>query len=201
MNNLTGTRIGAVFYPRVVRGGYPVAHSFISLGTFCSEAVGEYDTMIDGFYNQEFVNPYEDFIRGEGTYPATAISKLSENIKQAIDTGDPIERRRIVIVLTNGNNDGELNELIQAVHNLTEIGPSVAIIAAGNNNAYRSEPFLTQRFREELTFIANGNTNNVVISSDPISLAVLLIEKLVEIQVIGESEGEHHYFNLTQCFQ
>ena len=188
-NDLIGTRIGSILYPKIPRGGTPVPYNFFNVGTSCGEIVGKYNTMIDGFYNQEFDNPYENYVRGEGTYPAETITKLTQNIQASINSGEPKTRRRIVVVVTDGNNDGNSNELVQAVSNLAVVSPSVTIIAAGNDNGYRFEPSLQQRFREELTTIANGNANNVVIRQDSLQLAIALVEKMKNTGALCEEQG------------
>lgn len=198
-NSLTSTRMGAVFYPKASRGGTPAAHSFFNLGTSCSEIVGDYNTMIDAFYNQEFDNRYENNVRGEGTYPAAAISKLTANIRQSINDGDPKARRRIVVVLTDGNNDGDLDELRQAVSELDEVAPGVMIIAAGNDDGYRNEPQLAEMFREELTIIANGAVDHVIIRRNSTQLAIGLVKKMRDAGAICPDQGKKsvHYRNLS----
>lgn len=186
----TSTRIGGLFYPKVVVGGNPVAQPFFELGTNCQEILQEYNSMIDGFYNTEFAsNPYRGNVRGEATYPAVTIRKLTETIRRSIRTRGA-ERRRVIVVLTDGNNDGTLSELKAAVGELATVAPGVKIIAAGNDDVYQFEPDLAQRFREELTVIANGIDNNVVIRHNSIELAVDLVEKMADIQAICRTQGK-----------
>ena len=196
--DLVGTRMGSILYPKVDRGETPVANNFFNIGTSCGEILGDYNTMIDAFYNQEFPdNPYEDYVRGEGTYPAVTISKLTGNIKA---DGAPANRRRIVVVVTDGNNDGDTTELRQAVSELAALG--VTIIAAGNDNGYRNEPDLIERFRQELIIIANGNANNVVIRQDSLKLAAALVEKMRELEALCDEHGKFNYnYNHNQCYK
>lgn len=187
--DLSGSRFGAIFYPRVEIGQTPIAHQFFDLGASCSDIITDYNSMIDAFYNQEFENDFLDFVRGEGTYPAVSISKLTRNIEQAISEGESKWRRRIVVIITDGNNDGETDELIQAVHDLIKVAPGITILAAGNDDTYRFEPHLAQRFREELTLIADGNPNNVVIRRESTLLAVALVKKMKDVQAICDEPG------------
>ena len=189
--DLSDTRMGSILYPNNPRNDTPVAYNFFDIGTDCSEIINDkYDKLVDAFYNQEFVdNPYQDYVRGEVTHPVETITKLIEQIKQSIADGEPMERRRTVVVLTDGNNDGELDELRQAVSELVTVAPDVMIIAAGNDDAFRNEAILQDRFKEELKVIANGVMDNVVIGHDPLNLIIGLVEKMQNVGAICLKEG------------
>ena len=187
--DLDGTRMGAIFYPSM-RTGTPVDNKFFDIGTNCSTIIGNFNTMIDGFYHYETDNPFRGCLQILGTYPALAISDITRIINQSINDGDPMQRRRLVVVLTDGNNSGELDELRQAISVLEELAPGITIIAAGNDNGYQDAPALQRIFREELTIIANGNESNVVIRRDSKELARGLVEKMREHRAICPKQGK-----------
>ena len=188
--NLDGTRMGAIFYPKVSKGRTPVANKFFDIGTDCSTIIGNFNTMIDGFYHYETENPYRDSLQILGTYPAPTISEVTRIINQSINDGEPMDRRRFVVVLTDGNNSGELDELRQAISVLEELAPGITIIAAGNDNGYQHAPALQRKFKEELTIIANGNESNVVIRRDSFELASCLVKKMRENRAICLKQGK-----------
>ena len=186
--DLDGTRMGAIFYPSIRT---PCDTKFFDIGTNCSTIIGNFNTMIDGFYHYETDNPYRECLQILGTYPALAISDITRIINQSINDGEPMQRRRIVVVvLTDGNNSGKLDELRQAISVLEELAPGITIIAAGNDNGYQHAPVLQRIFREELTIIANGNENNVVIRRDSLELARGLVEKMRENRAICPKQGK-----------
>lgn len=199
----SGTQIGAVLYPKVSSVTEKrVAHNLLDLGTGCSDSILSYNKMIDEFSNYDELpaGPFYDYVRGGLTYPSVAITKLANNIRQSIDLGDPKGRRRIVVIITDGNNDGDAKELQDAVSYLYNMATNMIIIVAGNDNAFRDEPDLAKRFKEELTFIARGDESNVVIEDNSLSLATRLVEKMEAVGALCEDHGKIHVMTvLNPC--
>ena len=201
-SDMSGTRIGAIFYPRRTRvSGKTVLSSsiFFKLGSSCSEVMPKYHAMIDSFYHRPDpyidgkTNPYDEYVQILGTFPAVAIRKVTDQIQQSIDSGEPSTRRRLIVVITDGNNQGTSEELIRDVTALTEVSTGVTIIAVGNSRYFINKPAnLIKKFKDDLNLIADGNSSNVLISEDSTEVAIQLVQKMQQLGVLCENQGERY---------
>ena len=201
-SDMSGTRIGAIFYPRRIRvsGRYELSSSvFFKLGSSCSEVMPKYHAMIDSFYHRPDpyidgkTNPYDEYVQIIGTFPAVAIRKVTDQIQQSIDSGESSTRRRLIVVITDGNNQGTSEELIRDVTALTKVSTGVTIVAVGNSRYFidRSNQE-KQEFNASLNLIADGNSSNVLISEDSTEVAIQLVQKMVQLGVLCENQGERY---------
>ena len=192
----SGKRIGAVLYPRVMSLlETPVAHDFFDLGIECEDAMKSYHSMIDEFHHHNKTIAYGVFhnkTRGGYTFPTVAIRKVTSDIEQVIAAGDSKDRPRIVIIFTDGINDGSEVELKRAVAKLHSVSSNIKVFVAGNPDPYRSidRPDLEKKFLDELTLIAIGNKSNVIIETDSLSMAKKLVKKLEDAEVFTADQGK-----------
>ena len=207
-----GTRLGVVMYPTIrgddgrfkdLRDKPREAINLLNIGVGCTEAVGKFNNLIDGFMNVDRatpVSPYLKYMKSMLTYPATAFELLNNKIDKAIVNGEEkANRRRVVIVITDGVNDEstdtdaqraknpKLDEQIKKLRELT-INPSIKIIAAGHDG-YKSNIQGRNKFMKDLETIA-GDKNNVVVDSNPLKLSRKLIQKMIDLNTICQSDGK-----------
>ena len=213
-----GTRLGVVMYPTLknlkgekkrieqLRDEPRESHNLLDVGVGgCTEAVGKFNNLIDGFMNSLNVNPhspYLDYTRSMLTYPATAFELLNEKLNEAIrDGSEPADRRRVVIVITDGANDESGDTAAQKARNpkladqvkkLKEIAKNTNIIAAGYDG-YGSNTEERSHFMKDLKTIAN----NVVVDSNPLELSRKLIQKMIDLKTICKPNGKCMYVYKT----
>ncbi|XP_064396988.1 uncharacterized protein LOC135343884 isoform X2 [Halichondria panicea] len=207
----TGTRLGVVMYPTIrgddgrfmdLRDEPREAIDLLNVGMGCTEAVGKFNNLIDGFMNVDRatpVSPYVKYTKSLLTYPATAFELLNTKLNKAILNGEKKDRRRVVIVITDGANDESTDTDAQRANNpkleeqikkLREISnnPSINIIAAGRDG-YGSDIQGRNQFMKDLETIA-GDKNNVVVDSNPLELSRKLIQKMIDLNTICKSDCE-----------
>ncbi len=100
MSLTTGTRLGVVMYPTIrgddgrfmdLRDEPREAIDILNVGMGCTEAVGKFNNLIDGFRIVDRatpVSPYVNYIKSLLTYPATAFKFLNDKIKDAMGNGE-----------------------------------------------------------------------------------------------------------------
>ncbi len=202
-----GTRLGLVMYPTLkdksvlqLRDDPRESYDLLNVSVGCTESVGKFNNLIDGFLNLKWaepVSPYLDHTRSMLTYPATAIELLNKKLEEAIRKKDEkADRRRVVVVITDGANDEsgdtaaqkEKNPKLDAeVKKLREITSNTINIIAGNEISYEYDPKGRENFLEDLETIAG---ENVVVDSDPIELSRKLIQKMIDLNAICKDEGK-----------
>ena len=201
-SGMSGTRIGAIFYPKRTRvsGKYVLSSSvFFKLGSSCSEVMPKYHAMIDSFYHRPDpyidgkTNPYDEYVQILGTFPAVAIRKVTDQIQQSIDNGEPSTRQRLIVVMTDGNNQGTNEELIRDVTALTKVSTRVKIIAVGNSRYFINKPAnLIKKFKDDLNLIADGNSSNVLISEDSTEVAIQMVQKMQQLGYLCDNQCERY---------
>lgn len=199
-NTFTGPRIGGILFPTVIIDEEPVALDTFSLGTNCVEAIDLTNTIIHAFLNYEQFpdNPFHDYVRGRKSFPSIAIRKLTQNIQADLAAGDPLDRRRIAVILTDGNNDGDKAELIEAVDALQNVVPYITIIAAGTRERFITDQSINERMREELIVIAGGNEGNIIFEDDVQVMVLNLIGKMETAGIISSVDGKD--LMLISCY-
>ncbi len=187
----TGTRLGVILYPTLkgdktiaeLRNVRPrIAPNFMNIGVDCNKAINEVEALIDGVYKEKrniAGNPRQIYIGSRLTFPATAFETLNREVS---NVGDP-DRRRAVIVFTDGPNDDDKNILNEQIETLKKFDPDIEILAAG---LLGRNP---EKLRSELQEIASEK-DNVIANSDPIVLARNLIERLINTNIICKSQGK-----------
>lgn len=134
---------------------------------------------------------YGQNINGFVTLPARTIDLLRKDILASMsETPTPtqfsVARRRVAIIITDGKNDGDEQELSTAARRLAE-DTGTTVIATGLGNAVNVDNF--EEFERELQIIANGAANNVIAARDASSLSNGLVMKMAENGVICANQG------------
>ena len=98
-----------------------------------------------------------DKVNARGTYPDPVLDVLAKDIRREIEEGIvPRSRRRVIVVLTDGNSDSSDQAIRASVQNLMSIAPDdMTLIVAGLATSYVITDL--NAFTRHLTIIANGN--------------------------------------------
>ncbi len=210
----TGTRLALVMYPTLkgketteqLRNNPRTSVDLLDIGVSCTEAVGKFNNLIDGFLNTNRatpVSPYLSLTKSRLTYPATAFELLNKKLDKAIRDGEEkSDRRRVVIVITDGVNDEYTDtaaqqkknpKLEEQIKKLGEITKNTNVIAAGNDGGFGSDIDGKAQFMKDLKLIAG---ENVVVDSDALKLAQKLVQKMIDLNTICKADGKWYCWSI-----
>lgn len=201
------SRIGSYLYPKLESSSESDLYFLNITNQNCTRNVLRFHQLIRAFRNCRLVSlKLCEKIQGLVTLPRPTIDLLASDIETEIASGIHHEnRRRIIIILTDGTND-EKNEteLANSVQRLATAGNNTIIIAAGILTDFNTMEKDHDNFKNNLVRLANGNENNAILvdatgwniesvrRSAGLRLAKDLIDKLTtdEIHVICPNKGK-----------
>ena len=184
------------------------AYTLFKLGAGCTKAIGETLNLVDGFITKYYPRPESPFLknnqmRGNLAYPATALKKVLEKIREEIDKRPELRNRQRVVVMivdaetdeggdTQEQKDKNPNSFVEA-QKLRDIR-ELTLIVAGNDADYKQSLTELKRYYEFLRGIAGpGNGDNVVMSDSPKGLIKGIVKRMAHRSVgaLCEDQGEY----------
>ena len=188
INKGNNSRTGAYIYPKS-QTTTDEDMQFIDIERDeCLSSIDKYHNLVLEF-SFSYKRGYASKIYATITLPVYVIDLLRRDILAKIssqtDTTKP-SRRNVAIVITDGANDGNENELSTAITKLTE-ETGTTVISAGLGTPISVDNY--EQFRKELKVLANGNARNVVSASSTRQLNKGIVQKLTENGVLCTKQG------------
>lgn len=161
VTSLAGTRIGGYLYPKTANTPSSDMRYYKTGEYSCIGTVQTYHELMRAF-SLNINNDVRDKVGGLVTRPGDVLSLIARDIDNEIKSGNaPRSRRRVVVTITDGNNDGTVNELKSAVESLQLAGDKTTLIAAGIATVIAVGDI--EEFRAQLTMMAGGDERNAIV--------------------------------------
>lgn len=180
-STLSRTRIAGYLYP-LSRTSSDADTRYFRVGDLsCTDTVESFHELMLAQSGRNTNLDVRGQINGLITLPAQVLDLIARDIEFEISSGNaPRNRRRVIVTITDGNNDGDQTELEQAVQKVMNSGSSVTMIAAGIATAINTDDIDT--FRDQVKVLAGGVERNTVITEGPVvDAGVRLGLDLVEV--------------------
>ena len=181
------TRFGAYFYPKYVDSSDENMQMF-KIGQYnCSDVIIQFHRLVKEF-SFGVKSGFQDKIFGTITLPKLTIDLLTKVITDEINTKNVSRnRRRIVVILTDGQNDGDETALKASVNDLSSLG-EITVIVAGIATEYNTDSI--EKFKEGLIKLANGNSGNVIVGTSAKIVSEGIALTLADNDAICQDEGK-----------
>ena len=188
-STLSTSRIGAYFYPREVNSEEDLMRFFGIGDVGCDAAVTKFHHLTREF-SFGVQKGYKEKIRGSITYPKGAIDLLRSDLAEEIMDNQALKsRRRIVLIMTDGGNDGNSDELRDSIHQLVQLSPGNITLIVGGLASVFNAPDLTA-YQNGLTVLANGVEENAIVATTSQELSEKIVVAMEANGAICASKRE-----------
>lgn len=188
------TRVGSYVYPKSLTPN-PDDVRLVNIGQYqCTDTTRQFHGLVLqlSFRGSRNFN-FADKVGALRTYPKPTINILANDIRAEIASGTvPRDRRRVVVILTDGVSDNTQSDIRGAVADLVSISDTLTVIAAGIANPINFEESDLPQFRIDLKTLANGNEDNFLVARGPKELSIGLVEKMRLNGAICEDRGMYY---------
>ena len=162
-SDMNGPRIAAYHYPLKINSPEGDMRFFKPGVNGCVQTVEDFHRLMLAV-SLGTRNDIRDKVLGGATYPERVLELVAKDIQAEIASGVSRNRRRVVIIITDGDSDGNLEDLRAAIKKLSNAGDRTTLISAGIGT--ESSTSNIAGFREELEVLANGDPKNAVLVFD-----------------------------------
>lgn len=189
-------RVAIYMYPVDENAGDDTIR-FLNVGDAdCSAAIDKLHKLTGQFsFSRDF--GYGNIINAITTLPERTLNVVISDIEAEISNNPELkDRRRVVMFVTDGSNDGDDDSLKNAVKRLVAISPSSITMVAGGfiNDLTSNNP---QEFMDELTLLANGRPENAVSGDTARKLSNGIVDVLEKNGAVCPTRGELFFFLST----